>query len=241
MISVSLVSHGHGAMVWGLVAQLIVCSEVTQIIVTLNIPEPVPVGLHDKVLLVQNPTPKGFGENHNAAFALAKGEAYCIINPDIELLHNPFVVLMAALNDQRVGLVAPLVVRSNGLPEDSMRSFLTPWSMVKRILGFDYGTYLLRQGGSDFSPDWVAGMFMLFRSEAYTKVGGFDERYFMYCEDADISTRLWKAGCKVVGCLSASVIHKAQRASHRSFKHLSWHVRSMIRYFITHSFSLPKK
>lgn len=241
MLTVSLVSHGHGAMVWRLVDQLVVCPEVAQVIVTLNLPEPVPEGLDAKALIVHNKVPKGFGENHNAAFALANGELYCVINPDIELPQNPFAVLVELLNDQHVGLVAPLVVGSSGLPEDSMRRFLTPWSMLKRVLGLDSGVYSVRRGSSVFNPDWVAGMFMLFRSEAYAKVGGFDERYFMYCEDADICTRLWKAGYKVLGCLSVSVIHNAHRASHRSFKHLSWHLRSMARYFLSHSFALPKK
>lgn len=240
-VTVSLVSHRHGTMVWRLVDQLIDCPEVSLIIVTLNILEACPEILHDKVVLVKNDTPKGFGANHNSAFALVKGEFYCVINPDIELTQNPFGALVGALIDRNVGLVAPLVVGADGVSEDSMRCFLTPWSMLKRVLGLASGAYSLRQGGSDFAPDWVAGMFMLFRSEAYAKVGGFDERYFMYCEDVDICTRLWKAGYKLVGCLSATVIHNAQRASHRSFEHLSWHVRSMVRYFLTHSFLLPDK
>lgn len=241
MLSVSLVSHGHGAMVWRLVEQLVACPEVSHVIVTLNIPEDMPEKIDGKVLLLENRSPKGFGANHNAAFALTNCKFYCVINPDIELMQNPFTALMAAFVDKRVGLVAPMILGSDGLPEDSMRHFLTPWSMVKRLLSLDSSAYSLREGDSDFSPDWVAGMFMLFRSEAHAKVGGFDERYFMYCEDADICTRLWKSGCKVVGCLKASVIHRAQRASHRRFKHLSWHLRSIARYFLTHSFSLPKK
>lgn len=240
-VAVSVVSHGHGDMVWLLIDQLVACPEVIQVIVTLNIPEDQPGSLHDKVVLVKNDTPKGFGTNHNAAFALATGEFYCVINPDIELTQNPFSALVGSFADQRVGLAAPLVVGAAGTPEDSMRTFLTPLSLAKRFLGFDSGAYSLQQGNSDFAPDWVAGMFMLFRSKAYAKVGGFDERYFMYCEDADICTSLWKAGYKVVGCLSTSVIHNAQRASHRSFKHLSWHLRSMARYFLSHSFSLPNK
>lgn len=241
MVTISLVSHGHGGMVWRLVDQLVVCPEVAQVIVTLNILEGRPAVLNDKVVLLKNDAPKGFGANHNAAFALANGEFYCVINPDIELTQNPFSALVGVFTDQRVGLAAPLVVGSSGKAEDSMRCFLSPWSMVKRVLGLNSGAYSLQQGNSDLMPDWVAGMFMLFRTEAYAKLGGFDERYFMYCEDADICTRIWKAGYTVVGCLSTSVIHNAQRASHRSFKHLSWHLRSMARYFLSHSFSLPNK
>ena len=241
MLVVSIVSHGHGHMVWQLVEQVLHCPELQKIVLTINIPEDVPNFSDPRVDLVLNPEPKGFGANHNAAFKRNSSAFFCVLNPDIILDENPFAFLIKNLGDRRVGLVAPLVVGACGLPEDSMRRFLTPWAMVNRVLGFDSGAYSVRDGGSNFAPDWVAGMFMLFRSQAYAKVGGFDERYFMYCEDADICTRLWKAGYKVVGCLSANVIHNAQRASHRSFKHLSWHMRSMARYFWSHSFSLPKK
>lgn len=240
-VSISLVSHGHGDMVWKLVDQLVICPEVSEIIVTLNIPEISPAIFHNKVVLVKNDVPKGFGANHNAAFALAKSEFFCVINPDIELIDNPFDELVKSFSDEKIGLVAPIVVGGSGLQEDSMRRFLTPLTMLNRVLGFDSNAYDLRQVGSYFTPDWVAGMFMLFRRESYSNVAGFDVSYFMYCEDADICTRLWRAGYKIVGCMSVTVIHNAQRASRRSFKHLSWHIRSIIRYFYNHSFSLPNK
>lgn len=241
MITASVISHGHGDMVWHLVDQLGVCPEISQIVVTLNVPETCPAKVPAKVLIVKNDTPKGFGANHNAVFAVTHSEYYCVINPDIELTSNPFAVLLGALSDHSVGLAAPLVVGPDGLPEDSMRHFLTPWSMVKRTFGFNSGAYPLKKADREISPDWVAGMFLLFRSDAYSKVRGFDERYFMYCEDADICTRLWQLNYKVVGCLSASVIHNAQRASHRSLKHLIWHLRSMVRYFFSHASALPNK
>lgn len=241
MITASVVSHGHGAMVWRVVDQLADCPEVSQIIVTLNTPEAVPEALSHKVLLLQNNEQKGFGANHNAAFCRAQCPFFCVINPDIELTSNPFSVLLNALADPLVGLAAPLVLGPDGMPEDSMRHFLTPVSMIKRVLGFDSGSYAVGDCRSELRPDWVAGMFMLFRSEAYRKMSGFDERYFMYCEDADICTRFWKAGYKVVGCISIVVIHNAQRASRRNFKHLTWHLQSMLRYFVSHVRSLPKK
>lgn len=239
VVAVSVVSHGHGEMVWDLVKQLLYFSEVTEIVLTINIPEEVPDFQDSRVKLVFNSKPKGFGENHNSAFKRTDSTSFCVLNPDIVFERNPFPVLLQSLKDSSVvGLVAPLVVGPNGAPEDSMRRFLTPWSMVTRVLGIDSGLYPQQQASCN--PDWVAGMFMLFQSDSYAKVCGFDERYFMYCEDADICTRLWKTGYKVVGCLSASVIHNAQRASHRSFKHLCWHVRSMVRYFLSYSLSLPK-
>jgi len=231
MITVSLVSHGHGKMVWRLVEKLITYREVTKIIITLNTSEDIPEILSDKVVLLKNQIAKGFGENHNRAFNLSNNNFYCVINPDIKLSSNPFIELLNVLKDQNIGLVAPLVVNSRGIPEDSMRRTLTPWSMLKRIFGLNSDAYNLLNKDLYIMPDWIAGMFMLFRSETYLNVGGFDERYFMYCEDVDICDRIWRSGYKVLGCLSVVVTHNAQRASHRDIKHFIWHVRSLLRYF----------
>ena len=82
-------------------------------------------------------------------------------------------------------------------------------------------------------------MFMLFNADAYRRVNGFDASYFMYCEDADICTRLWQAGERVMVCLDVQVIHHAQRASRRDFRHLVWHLASMFRYFARYWGRLP--
>lgn len=240
-IAVSIVSHGHGEMVWSLVPQILACPEISKLFLTINIPENVPEFPDPRVVIVRNESPKGYGANHNAAFKLNKYPCFCVLNPDIIFTGNPFPELLRGMGGSNVGLIAPLILGGSGQPEDSMRVFLTPWSLLKRVLGIELGAYVLAKDRAAIHPDWIAGMFMLFSSKAYSLVNGFDERYFMYCEDADICTRLWKSGYTIVGCLSTSVIHNAQRASHRSFKHLSWHARSMIRYFFSHSFSLPSK
>ena len=238
-VTVSLVSHGHGQMVWHLLAQLLKCPEVIEVIITLNIPEDVPLLNDGRVRVIRNVSPKGFGANHNAAFQLCHQPCFCVLNPDIELSENPFPGLLANLQLPGVGLVAPRVLNAAGLAEDSARRFITPWSMLLRVLGLDSGAYQLSAQSTAMNPEWVAGMFMLFNAGAYQKLGGFDEAYFMYCEDADICTRLWKSGERVRLCPEVAVIHLAQRASRRSFRHLRWHVASLLRYFARYWGRLP--
>lgn len=240
-LTVSIVSHGHGPMLEPLVQKLLTFPEVTQIVVTHNIPEPALQITNSRLLIAQNQSPKGFGANHNAAFKLSQCDQFCVLNPDVIFTENPFPVLLDALKPPSVSLAVPRVVDELGNTEDSLRVFLTPVAMLKRVLGLNRGTYTLNKQSASLFPDWAAGMFMLFNAPAYKAINGFDEDFFMYCEDADICTRLWAAGHKIIACPSVSVVHPAQRASHRNIKHIVWHVTSLTRYFWRHSRSLPKK
>lgn len=240
VVTVSLVSHGHGAMVWSLIDQLLTVPEVSRIVLTLNIAEAVPETLDPKVVLIRNAEPKGFGANHNAAFQSCETPCFCVLNPDIELIENPFPKLLSDLMLDRVGLCAPLILGADGHVEDSARRFMTPWRIFLRKVGLASGAYQLTAGAKPICPEWVAGMFMLFKSEAYRTIGGFDDAYFMYCEDTDICTRLWLNGERVVVDPAASVIHQAQRASRTNWRHLRWHLVSMMRFFARYWGRLPR-
>ena len=97
----------------------------------------------------------------------------------------------------------------------------------------------MTSGQASFHPEWVAGMFMLFRSQDFARLGGFDEAFFLYYEDVDICVRAWKQGMKIVACPQVSVVHDARRDSHRSARHIRWHLASMVRYFFKHWGRLP--
>lgn len=239
MIFVSIVSHGHGDMVDNLIQQLAACPEVSQIILTLNIPEPSALKPTDTLEIINNQTPAGFAANHNAAFKLCREPFFCVVNPDIKLVGNPFPALLASLTTNNTALAAPLVVAPGGTIEDSIRRFLTPFSLLAKAMGSSVGRYDVEPGQSTFYPEWIAGMFMLFRSESFSQVGGFDAGFFLYYEDVDICVRLWKSGAQIVACPTAGVIHAAQRESHRNWRFLRWHLASMARYFYKHLGRLP--
>jgi hypothetical protein len=230
LITVSIVSHGHGAMVGRLLSQLRTCPEVTRVVLTRNVPEPSAPPADALAEVIENPSPKGFGANHNAAFARCREPFFCVLNPDIELVGNPFPALLRCLDDQGIALAAPSIVAPDGRVEDSARHFPTLASLARKALGGHDGRWTIPPGQPMVFPDWVAGMFMLFRSTAYRQLQGFDEGYFLYYEDVDICARIRQAGLKVGLCTSARAIHDARRESRRSLRHLRWHLASMGRY-----------
>ncbi len=231
----SVVSHAQGSLVADLLSDLAALERVElDVVVTLNVPEDlsaVPRAL--VVELIRNSSPKGFGANHNAAFRRARGDLFCVLNPDLRIDADPFSALIAELADPRVGVAAPLVVDAAGEPEDSARRFPTVASLAGKLLGgaphLDYPI-----SAEPFSPDWVAGMFMVFRREVFASVGGFDERYFLYYEDVDLCRRLRRAGYDVRFVPRAQVTHLARRESRRSLRYLGWHLASVTRYLLSH-------
>lgn len=239
MIAISIVSHSHGAMLFSLVERLLQFPEVAKILITLNIPELVNFPVDDRIQLIKNTSPKGFGANHNQAFSFCNSQFFCVLNPDISFGQNPFPQLLQSASDG-IGLVAPMVKNLDGGIEDSVRRFPSPVSILRRrLFGYQDG-YSYAQGDANFYPEWVGGMCMLFKSSAYSGVGGFDEEYFMYVEDVDICTRLWIAGYKVLVSPGAVVFHDARRASRKNLQHLHWHISSLLHYFFRYLGRFPK-
>lgn len=234
LITISIVSHQQGHLVTQILSDLEkFCADQITVILTINKHEqqnyhwekfPFPI----KVIV--NTKPKGFAENHNAAFEFCNTDVFCVMNPDVRLLGNPFTLLLSTLNQTQVGVVAPLIVNEAGLVEDSARKFPTPISLLKRYLTKKTATDYLISGDVVY-PDWVAGMFMLFRRDIFKKIKGFDEAYFLYCEDIDLCARLRALNYKIVLNPQVSVIHQARRSSHRNLQYLKWHVTSLFRFF----------
>lgn len=236
-ISISVVSHSQITLVAQLLEDIDVhCKDSNlEFILTLNTDEELPFALDSfsrPIKLIRNETPLGFGANHNQAFTHATGRYFCVMNPDIRLDSDPFNALLACFDDVSVGVVAPRVLAENGEIEDSARRFPSPLKIISKVFGICVGPDYVISDAPIF-PDWVGGMFMLFSRYVFKRLGGFDERYFLYYEDVDICGRLRLLGYEVVLCPQANVTHHAQRRSHRSFRYLRWHVSGMVRFFLS--------
>ena len=239
-ISISVVSHAQIQLIEDLLHDINQhCRTLSiELIITLNLDERLPFatdGFLFPIKVIRNLIPKGFATNHNQAFTYATGQFFCVINPDVRLNDNPFKALRACLQDSVIGVAAPLILNTSGEIEDSARRFPTPFKILCKAFGKCKGSDYLVKDKSIF-PDWVGGMFMLFPRDVFKKIGGFDQRYFLYYEDVNLCARLRVKGYAVAVCPDAKAIHHARRSSHYSLKFLKWHLMSMIRFFCSSLF-----
>lgn len=222
---VSIVSHGHGSQVQGLLEALAsqCAHEVARVVLTQNVPEPLPRppegGWPFALQLVRNAQVEGFGANHNRALARGDEAFVCVLNPDVKLLpQEPFAALVQAAGGAGVGCAYPEQLDEAGVLQDSERALPTPWALLLR--------YLVRR--HERRADWVNAACMVLPRAVWETIGGFDERYFLYCEDVDLCLRLRLAGWSLVRA-QAKVVHAGSRASHRRLRHLAWHVGALVR------------
>jgi GT2 family glycosyltransferase len=233
-VSLSVVSHGQGALVRNLLDDLRarpLCVPM-EIVLTINIPEDeayVDAYAGPPLKVIRNDVPAGFGANHNAAFAVADGAVFVVANPDLRLEAFDISPLLQTLQRPGTGVGGPRIDTPKGDATDSPRRFPTLARLVGRVLsgrkGPDY-----EMPAEPIEVDWIGGMLMAFPREVYASVGGFDERFFMYMEDVDICRRLRDAGLAVRFDPRTRVVHDARRANRRDRRHLRWHLQSLWRY-----------
>lgn len=231
-ILISIVSHGQIDLIYDLLNDLkIEKIKNYKIILTINIHENIDELYKYSdlpILIIKNNKPKGFGDNHNQAFNKSTCDLFIILNPDIRLNKLNIENILKIFKENDIGAIGPKVICSTGLIEDSARYFPTIYGLIKRAI------FRIKKCDYIFSDrpievDWVAGMFVVYRADAFRFVNGFDTKYFMYYEDADICWRLKMAGWRTILQPNSVVIHNAQRMSHRNIKYFIWHICSLFR------------
>lgn len=244
-LTLSIVSHGHGVLLRNLLADLdrFAGSEAPNVILTLNVPESLPDESEYprlKIFVIRNRAPKGFGANHNVAFSHCATRWFAVLNPDLRIDEEVFAPLISVIaSDPAGGVVTPRIVNSAKLPEDHVRGNLTPASLWRRHRSKRREQPAAAATGSTRRPRpffWVAGMFMLFSAQAFRQIGGFDERFFLYCEDFDVCARLYNANYAIMIVPQVYAVHDAQRGSHRSARYLRWHLTSLLKVWLSRAY-----
>lgn len=166
--------------------------------------------LFPNVTLLENKENVGFSKANNQAVAIAKGDYVCILNPDTVVANDTFFKLLSFVSSKsKLGIVGCKLIDGSGtfLPE-SKRNVPTPMVSFKKVLGSskEYYASHLHENQSGY-VDVLVGAFMFLERSVYNEVGGFDEDYFMYGEDIDISFKVKKAGYQNYYFADTTVIH----------------------------------
>jgi len=205
---------------------------------------------HRNVTLLPQTANIGFAAGVNTGARATTAPFALILNPDCRLGSGVVRSLHEELERHPTcGVIGPKILDPEGTLQESARgdpnmltglfgrtsalSRLFPHlSLVRRNLAADS---LSKAGVSSEPVDWVSGACMLVRGEAFQQVRGFDERYFLYWEDADFCWRLRNIGRETRYMPSATVVHDVGQSSRnaRALANREFH-RSAYRYFATH-------
>ncbi len=184
----------------------------------------------------------GYGRGNNRAIRLAMAEGcqyHLVVNPDVWFASDVIPTIWKYMEEHDdVGQIMPKVLFLDGniqplakllpTPLDLFcRMFLPEWMFSKRNKRYE----LAHSGYKHtLNVPCLSGCFMFLRIKALQDVGLFDERYFMYGEDFDLTRRIHRK-YRTLFFPHISIFHKFSRGSHRSFRLFLAHTMSMIRYF----------
>jgi GT2 family glycosyltransferase len=233
-ITISVVSHGQDRLLAGLLDDLSATTlnkscAVRSILITHNLGSPeldCSKSIVERFHVIINARPKGFGANHNSAFARCDTDWFAVLNPDIRFGADVFDRLIEHARPED-GVLAPSLVEPASGALAPRRGLLTPWEIFRRRLpNWQPPTHTV----------WFPGAFLLIRSAAFRQIGGFDERYHLYVEDFDLCARLRLAGWKLHDVPEVHVEHSAQRSSHVDWRYLRWHVASLLKLWTSSAF-----
>jgi len=177
----------------------------------------------------------GFGYGNNYGFKNEQKAKYtCFLNPDITLKDNIFAGLIEYMeNDKQTALCSGILLNEKGDPDYSYNSFPDFTSFLRdALISGNQGKIkklnnsLIRKNESKkaVEVDWVMGACMLMRSEVFTEVNGFDEKFFLYFEDTDLQLRIRKLGYRIMCLPYVKMIHNMKSSIKKDVIENTYHL-----------------
>ena len=188
---------------------------------------------HENVSLIQNRRNAGFACGHNLAMKRMDSDYHVICNPDIVVSDNALGLLHQYMDENSdIGIACPRFTYPDGTLQPLNRRYPTVCDLflrrflpgaLKPFFKKRLAAYEMLDVGYDHNYDvpFMTGALMFCRTDVLKKVGGFDERFFLYFEDADLSRRVQALGLRTVFFHRASVIHIWERMAHKNWK-MAW-------------------
>jgi GT2 family glycosyltransferase len=196
-----------------------------------------------RIEYIHNPSNPGFGAAHNIAIskAIEIGSKYhFIVNPDIYFegdLIKTMVEHMAS--DPKIGMMMPQILNEDGSVQNLPKLLPSPFGLLKRKIKKPNGAYQkfinkyeLREVSKDiiYNAPVISGCFTLLNLSAVKKVGMYDDQFFMYFEDWDLSRRM-HLSYKTIYFPKVSVVHSYESGANKSKRLFIIFVNSAIKYF----------
>lgn len=164
----------------------------------------------------------GFAAANNAAMKQARGTYIGFANPDVHVAFGQ-LALMGEELERRDGLVAPQLLNPDGSEQPNGRSFPTLTNKFRGRLGKNPERfYRYAAPGSILDVVWITGAFVAMKHELYRSGLQWDERYFVYYEDVDLSIRCWKLGLPVRVMGDVRMVHEWARDTSGGFNLAAW-------------------
>lgn len=193
----------------------------------------------------------GYGGANNIAINKYKNlsDYYIVMNPDIFItIENLKELLSYADKKKEFGIIMPKIIYPSGKNQYLCKLLPTPWNLFARRflhnlsflkkLNFDY-EFRFTNYNREIEVPVLSGCFMFCNYKNLVKENGFDDRYFMYMEDVDISRKLYKY--KNYYFPNIEVVHGFEKSSFKSLKMTMIHIKSSIKYFNKWGWIFDKK
>lgn len=170
------------------------------------------------IKFIKNNVNCGYGRGLNQGAKIAQGEYLLLVNPDIEFTKNSIDKLLIRIGeDPKIGVIGPQLIDEKGEVAQSISGVpsllqsLFVFSFIAKI--WPNNPFLVKyhnltlDRNKEHEVDVVSGACMLVRKSCFDEIGGFDERFFMYFEEADFCLRIKKEGYKILYVPKAKIIH----------------------------------
>ena len=245
-IYISVISHGHSCLINQLSCLSNLLSSELQIVIKSNKSGDSFESLADKAHFhwLDSTYGLGFGHNNNIVFdycrtklGMKDNDYFIVLNPDVIVERDDIHLLINHMKTSGCKLSTINLYRDYNrlISDNSIRRYPSLIQFLKSFLGLGNSAIIEKNGIEEPTyVDWAAGSFLAFEANHYDSLNGFDENYFMYCEDIDICYRSNLVGERVKYFPEIQAVHLAQHANRKLFsKHFYWHVTSVLYFLFT--------
>jgi GT2 family glycosyltransferase len=185
----------------------------------------------------------GYGAGHNRAMTEVDSRYHLILNPDVELATDAVALALDVLAAREsIVLLAPIGLSPSGKPDFLAKAYPSVWVLglrafaprwLKRRCSRSLARYEMRDQSYDapLRPiELASGCCMWVRRAAFDQVGGFDQAYFLYFEDYDLSLKMTEQGA-IMEHQDIHIIHHGGDASRKGLRHVVWFMLGATRFF----------